>query len=142
MSTRIPKYRLHKASGQALVQIRGKRTYLGVYGSEESREKYRRLIAEFFASDSSVPPVPPRVASEISVNELILAYWRFAEGYYVSDGKPTSELSGMRDALRLLKDLFGHSSANGFGPKSLKPVRQPDPRSVRSTASTCQRRLH
>lgn len=28
MSVRVPKYRLHKATGQALVEIRGRRTYL------------------------------------------------------------------------------------------------------------------
>ena len=43
MSVRIPKYRHHKPSGQALVQIRGRRTFLGKYGSEESKERYHRL---------------------------------------------------------------------------------------------------
>ena len=41
MTIRIPKYRLHKTSGQALVQIRGKRIYLGKHGTPESRERYR-----------------------------------------------------------------------------------------------------
>lgn len=49
MSVRAPKYRLHKASGQALVQINGERIYLGKFGSEQSHEKYRRLVAEHFA---------------------------------------------------------------------------------------------
>lgn len=38
-STRIPIYRHHKGSGQALVQINGRRIYLGRYGSEESKER-------------------------------------------------------------------------------------------------------
>jgi len=37
MSLRVPKYRLHKASGQALVQIDGRRIYLGKHGV---RSKY------------------------------------------------------------------------------------------------------
>ena len=41
MPFRTPKYRLHKGSGQALVQINGERIYLGKYGAEESKEKYR-----------------------------------------------------------------------------------------------------
>ncbi len=41
MSVRPPKYRLHKGSGQALVQINGKRIYLGKFGTEESKEEYR-----------------------------------------------------------------------------------------------------
>ncbi len=49
MSFRTPKYRRHKGSGQALVQLNGKRIYLGKYGTAESREKYRKLVAEFLA---------------------------------------------------------------------------------------------
>ena len=46
MSFQVPKYRLHKGSGQALVQVRGRRIYLGKHGSSQSKEKYRRLVAE------------------------------------------------------------------------------------------------
>ena len=46
MPFRVPKYRFHKGSGQALVQINGQRIYLGVYESAESKEKYRRIVAE------------------------------------------------------------------------------------------------
>ena len=51
MSVRVPKYRHHKGSGQALVQINRERTYLGVYDSPESHEKYRRLIAEWLSGN-------------------------------------------------------------------------------------------
>ncbi len=44
---RVPSYRLHKASGQALVTIRGKDHYLGKHDSEESRQKYDELIAKY-----------------------------------------------------------------------------------------------
>ncbi len=47
MTVRIPKYRRHKPTGQALVEIRGRRIYLGKYGASQSREKYHRLVAEF-----------------------------------------------------------------------------------------------
>ena len=49
MAFRTPKYRLHKGSSQALVQINGERIYLGKYGTGASKEKYRRLVAEFLA---------------------------------------------------------------------------------------------
>jgi hypothetical protein len=42
----VPSYRLHKASGQARVLIRGRHVYLGKFNSPESREKYRRTLAE------------------------------------------------------------------------------------------------
>jgi hypothetical protein len=51
MSVQTPKYRLHKGSGQALVQINGQRLYLGVYGSDGSKQAYRRLVAERLASN-------------------------------------------------------------------------------------------
>ena len=38
MARQIPKYRHHKGSGQALVQIDGRRIYLGKFDSPESRE--------------------------------------------------------------------------------------------------------
>jgi hypothetical protein len=43
MSFRTPKYRLHRGSGQALVQINGDRIYLGKYDTKESKEEYRKL---------------------------------------------------------------------------------------------------
>lgn len=40
----LPSYRLHKASGQAVVTIRGKTHYLGVFGSDDSRRKYGEFL--------------------------------------------------------------------------------------------------
>ncbi len=60
----------------------------------------------------------------MSINELILAYWRFAEGYFVKNGKPTAHLDRIRSALRPLKELYGHTPAADFGPLALKAVRE------------------
>ena len=127
MSIRIPKYRLHKGSGQALVQINGDRIYLGKYDSEESKEEYQRLIAEWLSNGRqrvSPPTADPQAKAALSIKELILAYWRFAESYYSKEGKPTKELICMREAIRPLRRLYGHAKASEFGPKSLKAVRQ------------------
>ncbi len=70
MSARIPEYRHHKPSGQALVQIRSRRTYLGKYGSEESKEKFRRLIAEQVCGDGEAATDVP--LDEMTVNEVIV----------------------------------------------------------------------
>ena len=45
-TVKLPAYRHHKGSGQAIVQIGGIRHYLGKFGSEKSQERYRRLVAE------------------------------------------------------------------------------------------------
>jgi hypothetical protein len=51
----IPKYRLHKQSGQVIVTLSGRD--LGVYGSPESREKYNRLTGEWLAAGRQLPVV-------------------------------------------------------------------------------------
>ena len=51
-----------KASGQAYTTINGTMVYLGVYGSEESKQKYRLLAAEFLGGDAAAAACRPRVA--------------------------------------------------------------------------------
>ena len=121
----VPAYRLHKPSGQARVIIGGEHIYLGRFGSRESREKYSRLIAEL--AESSIEPTSPDARGcirDVTVNEFLLAYWRFAETYYSKGGQPTKELSCMREALRPVRRLYGRSRATDFGPKALKSVRK------------------
>lgn len=43
---RVPKYRLHKPSGRALVQLGGRRIYLGKHGTPESLRRYAALLAQ------------------------------------------------------------------------------------------------
>jgi len=123
--THVPAYCLHKPSGQARVIIDGRHIYLGAYGSPESREKYARLIAELASPGNGADNVQVApTAAATSVNEMILAYWRFAKTYYVKDGQPTKELACMREALLPLRELYGNTPAHEFGPRSLKAVRQ------------------
>ena len=112
MSVRIPKYRHHKPSGQALVQIRGHRTYLGKYGSEESKEKYRRLIAEFVSGNGEITPDNPK--SQLTVNEMILQYFRYAQTYYVKNGKQTDEVAALRAIFKRLRSLYGRTPVSEF----------------------------
>jgi hypothetical protein len=77
---RTPSYCLHKASGQAVVRIDGVDHYLGKYGSPESKAEYDRLIAEWLGNGRRLSP--PTVADGLTVAELILAYWQWAERYY------------------------------------------------------------
>ncbi len=126
-SRRIPKYRPYKPKNLGVVRIDGKDEYLGRYNSHESLEKYHRLIAEWLSNgqrsfQSSGNSNGCRV--DLSINELILTYWQFAKTYYAKDGQPSKELACMREALRPLRHLYGHTSAREFGPKALKAVRQ------------------
>ena len=50
---KFPKYCHHKATGQAFILVKGKYKYLGKYASQESREAYKRLVAELAASPAA-----------------------------------------------------------------------------------------
>ena len=54
----IPKYRKHRASGQAIVTIAGRSHYLGPHGTVSSRTEYDRLIAEWIANGRQVSVAP------------------------------------------------------------------------------------
>jgi hypothetical protein len=60
MNRRTPSYCHHKATGQAVVRIDGKDRYLGKYGSQESRQEYDRLIAEWLWPTAAACPPPGR----------------------------------------------------------------------------------
>jgi len=126
MSFRTPKYRLHKGSGQALVQINGERIYLGKYGSKESKGKYRKLVAEFLASGTfhKAGVAASAEISSVAVSQLILAFWQHAKQRYVKHGQPTSEIRSFRVALRPVRQLYGREPVTSFGPLALVACRQ------------------
>ena len=84
-SLKPPAYSLHKASGRAVTRINGRDIYLGKHGSPESHEAYERAIAEWRAN--AVDPTADvdnfvRPHHRLTVNEVLLAYARFARSYY------------------------------------------------------------
>jgi integrase len=123
----VPSYRLHKQSGQAVVTLPdrlGNRrdVLLGKYGTVQSRAEYVRVIAEWEAGGRARPPAA--AVADLTINELILAYYTHCEEYYRSpDGEPTSEVGNVRRALRLLRALYGHTPAAGFDSLALDAVR-------------------
>ena len=125
MSFQVPKYRLHKGSGQALVQVGGRRIYLGKHGSARSKEKYRRVVAEALTRESLPgPPTSHLALGGVTVKELILAYWRHAKGYYRKNGKLTGETDNIRVAFRPVRRLYGSTPASEFGPDTLEVVQR------------------
>ena len=95
---KLPKYGLHKPTGQARVVLDGLSHYLGKFGGEESRKKYQQLISSWIASNRTLPQEAGG-PSDLTVNELLLAYLRFAKCYYVKNGKPTSEYTCVKVAV-------------------------------------------
>ncbi len=122
-STRPPPYRLHKASGQAVVTIDRKDRYLGVHGTPESRLRYERLISAWMRGEP-VPAREPESSNDITVAEVCVQYLRWAEGYYVKDGKETSEIHNVKRAIKALRESYASLPAKEFSPLKLKTVRQ------------------
>ncbi len=121
----FPAYRLHKQSGQAIVTVSGngsrKDMLLGKYNSPESKEEYRRVLADLEAGRIALA-----APTDITVNELCLRFWKHAEQYYPNDpdGNPASELKNFRYAIREFRDYAGSIIAREFGPVALKVLRE------------------
>jgi integrase len=113
---RIPTYRLHKPTGQAVVTIDGRDHYLGRHGTPASRALYDRLIAEWLARKPAAP-CP-------TVDEILVRYLEFARAYYRKSGVETAEVANLQLSLRPLHNRFGALRVVEFGPRALKTVRQ------------------
>lgn len=120
---RVPKYRKHRASGQAVVTIDGKDHYLGPHGTAVSKREYDRLVSEWLQNGRRAPAGPEGVAG-LTVTELVAQYWQFAKGYYRKGGKPSGTLDHIKVALRHLKQTYGHTAVADFDPVAYKVVRQ------------------
>ena len=119
----VPAHVHHKPTGKGRVRINGRDFYTGRWGTSEAEEAYRRIIGEYLLT-GKLPGSRKDAPTPLSINELILQYWRHAEGYYVKNGKPTSELRHVRDSLRFVKNLYGSTPAAEFSPVRLKTVRE------------------
>jgi hypothetical protein len=120
----IPSYRRHKQSGQGVVTLPdglGGRhdVLLGKHGTKASRVEYTLVIAEWEAGGRGRPPTA--LTADLTVNELILGFWKHAEQHYRHpDGAPTSELTEYRYSLKPIREMYGHTAACKFGPLALK----------------------
>lgn len=141
---KTPSYRTRAGYSQAIVTLTDKPTgkrrdyWLGEHGSPASREAYHRLIAEWEAAGRAFPErlhsaaggAGPLRASPLRASphegagrnplviEIIRAYWAFAKTYY----RP-NEYGTLRVSLRMLKQFYGRSPAEEFGPKKLRLLR-------------------
>jgi integrase len=90
--------------------------YLGRYGTKQSRAEYDRLVAEWLACGRRLP-----VSGNLTMSDLVLAYWKYAKDYHRwgrHDGY------NLKDALRIVRELYGSTPAATFGPLALKACRQ------------------
>ena len=118
----LPKYRKHRASNQAVVNLSGKDFYLGPHGTKSSKLEYDRLIGEWLANGRRM--LVPVDDHPITIMQLSADYLRFCKTYYVKNGKATDEQDGVKAAIRFLKVSYGKTYAKDFGPLALESVRE------------------
>ena len=126
----VPAYLLHKATGKARVRLKNggryRDVYLGEYGSPESYDEYRLVVAEHLGDDgrnrADAESVSPAGPDDWTVAELAVKYDDFASTHYVKNGEPTDDR--YRAAIGPLATMFGSTLAKDFGPKKLKALRE------------------
>jgi integrase len=119
LSNSLPKYRKHRASGQAVVTLNGRDIYLGSYNTKASKTEYDRLVGEWLAANRS--PAYGASVGQISVGELLAVYLKYAKKYY--GGGSRGEYAKMLFAVKPLKELYSRQPVREFGPLQLKAVR-------------------
>lgn len=125
---RLPTYRLHKASGRAVIQWRPlfgpNPHYLpGKFGSPESLEAYEHIRATILASIHGKPAPPKPIPKHGSVTTLAAAFLDWAKGYCTK-----TEYDNFRHAVKLLLSTHGSLKAASFGPVELVACRAAAPR--------------
>lgn len=92
---------------------------LGAWQTEKSKPEY----GEWLANSRRVRCAKTQGDKpDLTVSELLSAYLDFAKTYYRRDGELTSEYDCIRQAIKTLLRVCGHTPANEFGPLSLKAV--------------------
>ena len=126
----VPFYSHHKPTDQAYVRLPdgngGRRVvYLGKHNSPESRAEYARIIATLVAApDPIVGSGFGGRKSDLTVNELLLAYTRWYEANRPTEnGRTHRSGTSPRFALRTVREMFGALPVAAFGSKALKALR-------------------
>ena len=119
---RVPGYRLHRASGQAIVSLGGRDFYLGPHGSAESRARYQEVVGRWLAEGRRLPA---EVAKEQrSVSEILLPFVDDCEARFAGRRGERRMLQRIKAAVRGVRELYGSTPADDFGPRALLAVRQ------------------
>jgi integrase len=127
----LPRYRLHKQSGQAVVSLplgngKYRDVLLGAFDTEQSQREYARVIDEWLAHGGQVLASRQSPGSaDPTINELIVAFWPTVEEYYRHpDGAPTQEVDNIRLALRRLRQHYGQTRSGAFDSLALEALRE------------------
>ena len=111
LKTRVPKYR--KNGKYAMVSIDGNTISLGRYGTKESKEKYKQLIADWEANGREVK------GPEFTVAELVIEWLESPQ----MQNNHKDEIGGCKRACRVLVETCGSLNVSDFGLAELIGIR-------------------
>ncbi len=114
---RLPSYRLHKASGQGVTTIQGRDYYFGPFGHKDSKQKYRKLLAEYLSSGQSTTFGVQ--SSSLTMASVAVSYLKHAKVYYLNSTEPAN----IKLALVPISELYSDHLAIEFGPNEFRTVR-------------------
>ncbi|TWT99456.1 hypothetical protein Pla108_03950 [Botrimarina colliarenosi] len=120
----LPKYRKHRASGQAVVTIAGVDHYLGPHRTAASRREYDRLVAEWLTRGRQ--PAPSADTGP-TVVEVVAAY-----NASPTCGRARSALCGRATFDTTGPNRTRHSTTAASGSSSSAPSRKHPPALPRS----------
>lgn len=112
---RLPTYRFHRASNQAICCILGRTYYLGEFESKESRDKFNKLVAEYLTNPSFGIE-----KGRQSIAESVVAFLKHAKSYY-GEG---SEFEKYSRALAPMVELYSDLNIRDFGIQEFKAIRE------------------
>lgn len=116
----VPKYRKHRASGQAIVEINSRSYYLGPHNTQASHREFDRVVAEYLATGRS--PIFGTKPTEKTIADIFLAFIHHAKTYYGLHRE--SKYHEYASVVARVSDVYGAIPAEDFGPLQFKSVRQ------------------
>src|SRR5262249_50343347 len=90
----------------------GRDHYLGRFGTQESHDRYDRLIARFLAGDRGPTP------NDLTLTEAIAAYWDHVAAQHYD----RRQADRIKRALGVARDLYGDQPAESFRGRALKAI--------------------
>lgn len=119
-------YCLHKSSGHAYTKITGNVIWLGKFGAPESKEKFHRVLTDFYRTGKLPEPTTissPQKDDKPSISYLVSEHRKHAERRYVKHGRTTTEVKAFQVSVRPLWQMFGTMATGDFGPLALQKCR-------------------
>ena len=123
---KLPSYRLHKSTGQAVVTLGKKDYYCGKFGTDESIAEYEQLLARWLMRNyKPAPPVEVETEQQEQQPENITvadAAKRYRE--HVASCRSKVEQAHVKGMLKAVEKLYSHKRTANIGPAQLRRIRR------------------